>query len=359
MKIAYVCYWNAFLLDGVAKKIAGQTEYWRGAGHEVEVFCLSPRPEKPGPPVLQAHVFAFAGLRDRYAKTYRLATAVRAFRPELIYMRYDTFLPPVSRALRAAPAVLELNEQPGKHRLVAGLARRYGLWNRRRLLARAGGFVTVANETARASWLRERRQPVLVLGNSLDLSAFPITSAPAHDRPRGVFIGGRGMPWHGVDKIRVLAERLPAVDFDVIGPADHDLGGPAPPNLRMHGFLERARYEPIVVDSDFGIGTLALHRVGLNENASLKLREYLAFGLPVMLANEDPDLTSEPHWFVCKIPNLESNLVDSSDLIRAWVEGVRGHRVPRPVVERLIGVETKEEARLEFMRGVMTGPEVP
>lgn len=356
MRIAYVCYWDAFLLDGVTKKISGQSEYWQQAGHEVEVFCLTPKAQPPRPPALPASLFTFESLRDRYAKTRRLAAAVRSFRPDVTYMRYDTFLPPIAQALRVAPVVLELNEQPSKHRILPTLARRYALWNRRRLLARASGFVTVSNETAGAPWLKACPQPTLVLGNSLDLSTFPITAEPENERPRGIFVGGARMPWHGVDKIRALAERLPTVDFDVIGPTDRDLRGTAPENLRMHGFLERAEYEPLVRESDFGIGTLALHRVGLNENAALKLREYLAFGLPVMLANDDPDLTPEPHWFVCKLPNSESNVVDSSETIQAWIEEIRGRRVPRPIVERLIGAETKETARLAFMHGVTSAP---
>lgn len=356
MKIAYVCYWNAFLLDGVAKKIIGQSGHWRRSGHDVEVFCLTPDPQAAQPPALPGRLFAFTGLRDRYLKTRRLANAVRSFHPDVIYVRYDTFLPPISRALGIAPVVLELNEQPGKHQLLPMHLRRYGLWNRRRLLARAGGFVTVANETADAPWVTQRSRPTLVLGNSLDLSSFPVTPAPEHARPRGVFIGGPRMPWHGVDKIRVLAEKLPAVDFDVIGPTDRDLGGAPPRNLRMHGFLERERYEPIVRSSDFGIGTLALHRVNLNENAPLKLREYLAFGLPVLMANEDPDLTAEPHWFVEKLPNHESNAVDSADAIRTWISEIRGRRVPRATVEALIGIEMKEAKRLAFMHDVMTGP---
>lgn len=353
MNVAYVCYWDAYLLDGVAKKIIGQSEHWRQSGHEVEVFCLTPDPQNPRPPVLPGRLFPFTDARDRYVKTRRLASAVRWFHPDVIYMRYDTFLPPISRAFDIAPVVLELNEQPGKHQLLPAHLRCYALWNRRRLMARAGGFVTVANETADAPWLRDYFRPTLVLGNSLDLGTFPTTPAPEHPRPRGVFIGAPGMPWHGVDKIRTLAERLPGVDFDVIGPNDRDLRGPGPPNLRMHGFLERDQYEPIVRDSDFGIGTLALHRVSLNESAPLKLREYLAFGLPVLVANEDPDLTSEPHWFVRKLPNYESNVVDSSDAIAAWIHEVRGRRVPRATVEALIGIDTKEARRLEFMRNVM------
>lgn len=348
MRIAYVCYWNVFKLDGVAKKIAGHVELWSRAGHDVELFCLSPAPTGPDRQVLPGQVFPFDSLLGRWRATRALATSVRDFAPTAIYLRGDTFLPPLWRAMRGLPVVMELNEQPGRNSLRSGSSLAYDLWNRRRLLRRSDAIVTVTHETARASWLRRTQLPIVVIGNGIDLGSFTVEPPHAGGPPRGVFVG-IAAPWQGVDKVRQLAERLPDYRFDLIGPTAADLGGPAPANVTVHGFLQREDYEPLVATADFGIGPLAVHRRHLDESAGLKLREYAAFGLPIVVAGSDPDLTTEPHWWVLQLPNVESNVVDHLDDVRRWVEATRGRRVPREEVEGLIGSDLKERRRLDFI----------
>jgi hypothetical protein len=235
----------------------------------------------------------------------------------------------------------------------------YDRFSRRRLLSEADGFVCVAHELAESPWLVALGRPATVVGNSLDVGRFPHAPPVRNERPRGVFLGAPGLAWHGVDKIRLLAERMPEFDFDVVGPSADDLGGPVPANLVLHGFLERERYEPIVLNADFAIGTLALHRQTINETAPLKLREYLAYGLPMILAHDDPDLTSSPQWFVLKLPNQESNIEDSIQEIRAWVRDIVGRRIARDIAERLVSTSAKEPARLAFMERVARTAQKP
>ena len=87
----------------------------------------------------------------------------------------------------------------------------------------------------------------------------------------------------------------------------------------------------------------------------MKLREYMAYGLPVVLAHEDPDLTAEPHWFVLELPNTESNVADGVDEVRRWVGTVVGRRVPREIAEVMVGAQAKEAARLQFMERIAAG----
>jgi hypothetical protein len=190
------------------------------------------------------------------------------------------------------------------------------------------------------------------MGNSIEVDRFPPAPPPANDRPRGVFLGGPGLPWHGVDKVRRLAELLPEMELDVIGPSAADLGGPSPANLTMHGFLEREAYEPIVLRADFAVGTLALHRQSITETSPLKLREYLAYGVPMIVAHRDPDLTRNPEWFVLEIPNVERNIEDHVDEIRRWVGSLEGRRIPRETATALVDTHVKEPRRLAFMEQV-------
>jgi hypothetical protein len=352
MRIAYVAYWNAFRRDGVVKKIETQVGQWRRTGNEVRVFCLTPPGSSGESPQLDAELFAFRGFRGRLLETSRLAGAVRRFAPDVVYLRYDLFLPTIWRVFRGRPVVVEFNEQPEEYALRAARANLYEPLNRRLILRGAKGFVCIAHELASSPFLASLERPKVVIGNSIGLDEFPELPAPQNKRPRGVFLGGHGLVWHGVDKIRLLAELLPEVDFDLVGPPAQELGGPIPSNLTVHGFLARPEYEPLIASADFAIGTLALHRQNINETSPLKLREYLAYGLPVIIGHRDPDVPEGGAWYLLELPNEESNVAEHLDEIRDFVERVRGRRVPRGEV-RFLDSASKEQTRLEFLARVL------
>ena len=169
MRIAYVAYWNAFRRDGVVKKIETQVGQWRRTGNEVRVFCLTP-PGAPGePPQLDAELFAFRSFRERLIETSRLARAVRRFAPDVVYLRYDLFLPTIRPVFRGRPVVVEFNEQPEEYALRAARANLYEPLNRRLILRGAKGFVCIAHELASSPFLASLKRPKVVIGNSLRL----------------------------------------------------------------------------------------------------------------------------------------------------------------------------------------------
>lgn len=103
--------------------------------------------------------------------------------------------------------------------------------------------------------------------------------------------------WHGYDRILKgmaaggCANRF---RFHVIG------DGPALSQLKkmadklsldssviFHGRLEGDRLKKVLSDSDIGIDSLGRHRVGNKYNSSLKAKEYLAYGLPLVMSHID------------------------------------------------------------------------
>jgi glycosyltransferase involved in cell wall biosynthesis len=130
-----------------------------------------------------------------------------------------------------------------------------------------------------------------------------------------------------VDKIARLAAHFPQWRFDIVGPAQAELSG-APSNVVVHGPLARDLYLPIMAQADVAIGPLALHRKGLSEASALKVAEYLAYGIPVILGCPEtafPDGAS----FLLQLPNAEDNVDLARDEVRAFVERWQGRRVPR------------------------------
>jgi hypothetical protein len=350
MRIGFVCYWNLLQKDGIAKKISGQVRTWRALGHEAEIFCVSRAREVR----TDWRVFSFeGGLRTRWKATQALQEAVIEYRPDVVYARLDHYLPPLGRISRALPTVLEVQAKDWEEiRLRTGGARRaqaYNAFSRRALFGRACGFVGVTRELAELPLFERYHLPSIAIGNGVDLDLMRELPPPVHPRPALAFLGSVNQDWHGVDKILRLADSLPEVDFHLVGYAPGDLGREPPPNATAHGVLSREEYEPILAGSDAGIGTLALHRKLMEEASPLKVREYLGYGLPIVIAYEDTDLMGFDPWFVLRLPNEETNVETGLGEIRAFVERVRGRRVPREEVEKRIGWHGKERRRLEFV----------
>jgi hypothetical protein len=359
MKIVYVCYVAAYAVDGVNKKITTQVGTWAELGHEVTLLCLSPGDAEDGAkPVagVPGLVFPFRGAAGRIKATIALVRAARRLKPDLVYMRYDLFLPPLGPCLRPLPLVLEINTDDRREARLDG--RLNGIYNeltRGLTLRSAAGLVSVTNELARSRGLARYRKPTVVIANGGDPDAItPLGAGARNDRLSAVILVGYIAPWIGAHKLETLARAVPDLDVHVVGDVGETFAGAAlPPNLILHGLLPRDAYREILSRADFGIGPLALHRLGLTESSSLKVREYLLHGLPVLLANDDTDFLGETPWYLLQIPNTEDNIATSAGEIERWARSIDGRRVPRDAVVDRIGMRAKERARLTFMQAVL------
>jgi glycosyltransferase involved in cell wall biosynthesis len=346
VRIAYVCYWSVFVLDGVAKKISMQTARWERAGHDVEIFALTPS-ARGRSQRWDARPYPFGSVASRTVAAVRLLRDLHGFRPDLVYLRYDLLPPPLHVVTRLHPTVVELNSDDqreyAQRRRSARLAWLYGAWNWRTLFRNASGVVSVTSELLDLVARYER--PSTVIANGIELEGLSPLPPDPPERPTLVFSGTPGQSWHGVDKLIELARARPDVDVSLIG-LEAEAGLPS--NVTAYGFLERAAYEPVLARADVALASAGLHRNGLSEASPLKLREYLAYGLPVIVPYEDTDLAGVEDWWLLRLPNEESNLVDAAETIVEFARRARGRRVPREAVEGLIGARAKEAARLAF-----------
>jgi hypothetical protein len=356
MKIAYVCYWFLLERDGVVAKIEGQVAEWRAAGHDVEVFCLARRlPERQSTrPAWRT--FFFGSPPGRFRATRELVGAVETWHPDVVYLRYDLFLPPLPRLVGSRTTAIEVNANDREEARLRmerpRAATAFNELNRRVLFSRASGLVCVTRELAESDDFASFAKPTVTIGNGVDLERLRELPPAANERPRIVFLGSAAQCWHGVDKISLLAERMPEADFDIVGYEADLVDFATPPNMRIHPPLARGEYEPLLARADLAIGTLGLHRKNMREACPLKVREYLGHGLPVVIAYDDTDFAGEEPWFLLRLPNEESNVRDNVDTIRDYLGRVRGRRVPRREVQDRIGSRAKERRRLEFFEGL-------
>ena len=211
VRIAYVCHWDLDSRDGVATKIDSQLARWRAAGHEVTAFSLTPGQTSPSDrDGIRAFPYASVGRRRA---TRELVRALSEWRPDVVYVRYDLFLPPVWAALGRFVTVLERNgndRAEAKIRVArARLAALYNALNRRSMMRVANGVVCVTRELAEMTAHSAKHVPVEVIGNGVDLDAIRPLEPATTERPAAAFLGSMRQVWHGVDKLAWLAEALP------------------------------------------------------------------------------------------------------------------------------------------------------
>jgi glycosyltransferase involved in cell wall biosynthesis len=304
----------------------------------------------------QPHVVAVTssrfGIVGRFLARELLSVRLALWRPDVIYLRHSTVSPSLLLLAIAFPTVVggdldDLDELRIRSRWRYWYARLV----RDRLLRRARRVMVVTHEIARQPTLAHLGRPIDVFPNSIDVAAYPELAAPDNPSPRLVFLGSPHLAWAGVDKLARLAAAFPEWRFDVVGPGADELPD-APPNLAIHGYLGRDEYLPFMAAADVAIGPLALHRKGLGEASALKVAEYLAYGIPVILANAEAAFPDGAP-FLLEIPNTEENVDVSTDEVRAFVERWRGRRVPRREISA-IDTAVVERERLGLLVGVAT-----
>ena len=352
MKIAYLFHLNK-LNDGVYKKIVSQLVFWEAEGHSVKAFHVT-----RDDPLAQEQWYIFKytphinGLVSRLNAWDKAVKNVLVWKPDIVYYRYDVYYPALRQLMKNIPTIVEINTNDVKEYFLGSIKR--GLYNfitRGCIFSNASGIVFVTHELSLLQSFCKYNKKFIVIGNGIDLNLFEPLSPTNNKFPRMVFIGSPNQQWHGVDKIVKLADMQPSWLFDLIGFTESDLGIRLPKNIICRGYLEQSEYKKVLAKADVAIGTLALHRNGMNEGSPLKVREYLAFGLPVIIGYQDTDFPVKSE-FILQLPNCEANVDENIELIKSFVYKWMGKRVARNQIYHL-DLKVKERKRLEFMEEVI------
>jgi len=352
MKIAYLLHLNEASADsGVYKKVLSQIKYWSMYGNEVRVFQITEKNLLIENEYAIWRAFKYSSLSnyDRLIKAwYLVADEVANWSPDVVYLRFDIFSPAFIKIAKKIPIVVEVNTDDFKEYCLKHDFRCfYNLLTRKFLFENASGIAFVSKEISEKSYFKIFNKPYAVIGNGIDLSLYSSTPPPNNVGFNLVFIGSEGYAWHGADKIVKLAQIKSEWQFHLIG-TKKDFGLP---NVKAYGTLSREQYEPIMVRSDVAIGSLALHRIGINEISTLKVREYLAYGLPVIVGYKDTDFPDKVP-FILELPNCENNVVEYIVEIESFLNYWKGKRVLRNEILH-INWRVKEMERLRFLREII------
>jgi hypothetical protein len=285
----------------------------------------------------------------------KMLRAVEHYKPDIIYLRYGIYVYPVHRLASIAPVIEEMTTNDvAQHK---GLGLPYNLYNhltRGLLLSNTSGLVCLSRELMLAPHNAKFKKPTRIVGDGIDIENIALLPAPQNAQPRIAFIGSPGSLWQGIEKLVQLAKEFPDISIHIIGYDQIDGHHPLPGNLYLYGYLEEAEYTKILTTMDCAIGSLALHRINLQESSPLKTRECLALGLPMVLPYKDTDLNDLNSEFLFKIPNREDNIVTHGKLIRDFAYNMRGKRVKRTLISPYIDSQHKEQKRIAFFKRVIS-----
>lgn len=349
MKIAYVIAGTFDKESGVAKKIYNQVKEWEKQGNKVKLFCFTKRNVVDLLTSLDTEVIKFSNYVSFVLNLF-LCRKVLKWRPDIVYFRHYPFTLSFYFLFKKLPTVIEYNtDDVEESKLTFNFpVRLFHLLTREFINRNAIGFVTVTYELEKK--LKKYNKPIITIANGINNNTFRIVKKTKNSHKINVlFLGSPNQLWHGVDKIYYLASKLPDVNFHLVGIKDKV----ALKNVHVYGYLSQDQYKKIVEICDVGIGTLALHRKKMNEASPLKVREYLHFGLPVIIGYDDTDFIGKEEDFILKIPNNEENIKENINLISNFIRKSKYITVDSKKIAHIYYSE-KEKERVKFLSSLIT-----
>jgi glycosyltransferase involved in cell wall biosynthesis len=384
MKILYFLNLDQYSKNiGIIQKSFTKKAEWKASGHEVKlVFIYSEEKEKglikkygecrlikrrtqkvPGQ-------FRMMRLFGSWPKQEReLFREIDDFAPDIIYHRTFEISEFIGRICKNNSTIVELNgneignlfaKKSGGLRFFANRIKAVRIkLSLKRFLRMHKGIVFVTYELSELYKRQSGDYTIgpksIVIPNGIDISSYT-------KRKEGsiggvvklVFIGTPGAAWHGVDIIIAIAKLTVGVlEFHLIGESINEPGD-IPTNVKTYGYLSEADYRKVITGCDIGIGTLALNSAGINEASPLKVREYVAAGLPIIIGYMDTAFeTQTPPKWVLQLPNDPAVIMSSVEKIVAFSKSYQNFVVPKSEAELYFSSERLEKKRLSFFQSIV------
>lgn len=357
MNIAYIYIGDLKCESGVHKKIIEQIYQWRKYGNNVRIYHIS-----------TGYIDTFGNDPQHVFEhisnilLYRVNCIMDITKfADIVYMRYSFGGYDIYRLTKEVPTFIEINSnEKSEYKNGAGLRNKIKYWwnfiNRYFLMRYIKGKVCVTYELEKRELELNHNIPCVVVPNSIIGNYVLSPKNSSNIIPKLVFIGTPNQEWHGVDKIIELAKRtLGRLEFILIGIESY--GEEVPNNVKLCGYLSRAEYEGYLLSADIGIGSLALHRKNMEEACPLKIREYIQFGLPILIGYKDTSFEQfglqKPEW-ICELSCCEDNVTNNIEKIVEFCYRVQGKRVT-PEEFKFMRSEVYEMKRIKFMEDCSSG----
>lgn len=189
-------------------------------------------------------------------------------------------------------------------------------------------------------WRGLARHQRLTLTNGIDVETRPLAPGWVRRASLHFVTAGAMGQWHGIDRLMhgMAADPRGTSTLAVVGdgPELGRLRGLAvdaglSDRIRFTGVLTGRAYDAELAAADVGVASLGEHRRGGFSLSPLKTRDYLARGLPVLFAGDDPDLRTDPP-FTWRCSDDDSPV--DIPAVRTWLASARRRDSARPAAIR-------------------------
>lgn len=356
MKIAYLLEVNPYKNSGIVKKINDQVAFWKQRGHQVEVFNIWPKPKENKPSFFNFkthhHKILDSLIPDGFVKNYttkifcanKVSRAIKRYNPDILYHRQNIWYPGLISILKQYASIMELNTvDTFEMKFYSKLKSKIYFYGKKKILNNTNALVAVSPSIL--EHYKDFNRPKIVVSNGINLTAIkPKKENNQSNETNLVFVGSNNMEWHGLDKIFQLATSLPKVTFHIVGYQPGDYPNVKNKNVIFYGWMDKEQLTSLYATCHFGIGSFGNHLVGKPIDSTLKVREYLAYGLPVILGHIDVDFKNSD--FVKKVTNQKHELISILDITQFLIE--HKDTIIKKDMITIITSNTKENERLLF-----------
>lgn len=155
-------------------------------------------------------------------------------------------------------------------------------------------IIGVTQEIVNLELQKSGEKPALSLPNGIDVNTFPLCKTNSSSKKTHfnmIFVASNDAPWHGIDRViaGIKAYNGPLnITLHIVGDFPREKYSAS--YIKLWGILYAQELDTVFQQCDVAISTMALHRKELTSAASLKTREYLARGMPIVYSYKDDDI---------------------------------------------------------------------
>ncbi len=346
--IAYVvvCYNAKF--SGVFNKVSDQVSHWKSRGYSFQLFVITDLESRDSWLEIDqnAVILVDRSHLSKIRNRWRVVGLAVQTNPSLVYIR-DSF--PIKLLKTSIPLIIEVQSRVGLEiKMRSRLKFFFFQLMKQRIYSKISAAVYVSNELCELNEFEIKENiPRITISNGISLDR--IETLPTRDNSNLaiLFVGHPNQAWHGVPELVEFAKLHSEIEFHIVGSKSHN----SLPNVNYYGEMRSHEYRRIAEKCTAGMGSLQLSINQMNEASPLKVREYLALGLPVILKYRDTDLDPSLD-FVLQLPSNNQSLVEYSDEIISFLTVWAKKRVPRSQILNL-DAGRKEEIRLDFFESIL------
>ena len=348
IKIAYALISYHAAYSGVYAKTLDQVIFWRSKGIEVQLFVITDEKSVSFWKAIDPHCVTLVDSKvlSKVTNRLRLVALAAKTNPDIVYLR-ESF--PILLPRIIIPIVLEIQSIVGNELKIRSKGK-YLLFAyiKKFIYSRISGAVFVTSELMiKNEFSLNDDVPKISIGNAINLNRIVPLTSNYQDNLNLIFVGSSSQSWQGISELVKFAELNSDIFVHIVGEKRES----SLPNLTFYGQLEPSEYQQIAAQCVAGVGTLNLSAKLMEEGSALKVREYLAMGLPVIIRYRDVDL-DESSKFVLRLPVDARTFSDFSLEVRTFLDSWRHKRVPKSAILHL-DVSVKESKRLEFLHQVI------